>query len=103
VAQKNFVAHPRPYAASGNTLPYTIGGWQGVEQSPKQTCLSREFDTVFCPMADRWGQFDGQLFFPVFLSGTSRSNSARRGEAWQSVQRVANKCSRISVEEWQSG
>src|SRR6266851_429828 len=29
------------------------------------------------------GQCDGQLLFPVFLSGTNRSNSARRGEAWQ--------------------
>src|SRR5260370_35141560 len=29
------------------------------------------------------GKYNGWLFFPVFLSGTNRSNSARRGEAWQ--------------------
>jgi len=34
-------------------------------------------------MADRCVSPKRQLLFPVFISGTNRSNSARSGEAWQ--------------------
>jgi hypothetical protein len=38
----------------------------GVEPSPKQTCLSCKFDTVFCPMAECWASATGNYSFRFF-------------------------------------
>src|SRR5882762_9250018 len=53
------------YAASGSTHPKNIGGRQGWTFA-KATSPSSKFDTVFCPMADRWASATGNYSFRFF-------------------------------------
>src|SRR6476646_9268012 len=80
VAQKSFEANPSTppprEAASERHL-----GSQGLNIRQRNLSFEQIRQGVLShgrPL----GQCDGQLFLPVFLSGTNRSNSARRRKAW---------------------